>query len=249
MGLFDKKKKDETNKENNLNPFAKTVDNKSNELNSDGTPKAEPPATPPADKPFDAAKFYKDGGLYEGIDVGGMMKAAADGNEDAFGAGLAKMMENSVSFALSNAAKITDAKVSAARESVVSETKSTAEMDLAIKAMNAALPATANEAVAPNANNVLKGFIDQGQSTDEAVESTKAYFEEVSTQMATEMGMKVINPNDTKGFTNSQMLDQHNENNNLNGNSDDTDWVDTLTGGAETAESLQAKNEPKPAAE
>ncbi len=248
MPLFGKKEpKDDSNKETNLNPFAKKPDNGNNNQKPDdksGKPDDAIQAGKPAPD-FDMTKFYKDSGLYDGINMEDFTTAVREGDAEKAGTIMAKVMENSVSVALTNANKLADQKVAAIRDSVISETKTSAEMDVAIREMNESLPFTSHEAVAPLAKTILEGFLNQGLPTKEAVSRTSDYYKEVAKESGQHFGMDMREEGDTDGFGRSRMRDEHdNSNHNPNDKSGNEDWIDTLTSGHQTQEGLDEANKP-----
>lgn len=259
MPLFGKKKtdssnndnnKDKNNNDNNLNPFAQKTDNKDNDQNNNGNNNNQNQNNNNNNNnqnnnsetnKFDMSKFYKDSGLYDGVDIKGMVKAAQDGEVDIVGAVMAKAMQNAVSVSLTHASKLADQKIQAIKSSVIEETKTDAEMTMAIRQLNTALPMTENEAVAPIADNVLKGFIEQGQTIDKAVNNTKQYFKEIAMQSSKELGMEMREVEDNKGFNRSHMS-QTNNNQNNNNEENAEDWTAILSSGVLTHESMQSQN-------
>ena len=259
MKLFGKKNEQSNgqsnkqgNNEDNLNPFTKKGDNNSNNNNDNGNDSgnnqnqnnqnqqqnsAEKP------KPFDMKEFYKSSGLYDGIDAKGLFAAIRDGNDDVGAAILARMMENPVSVALTQSNKLIDAKVATVKESVIEETRSSGEITMAIRQMNGKLPFTINDAVAPIARQVLEGFLGQGLSIDDAVDKTSEYYKEVAVESGKHFNMDIREMGDNDGFNNSRMRhQQNNQNDNNNSNSKDEDWIDTLTSGSQTQESLNEQS-------
>ncbi len=257
MSLFDKitgKKSAESNKETNLNPFAKKVyNNETSEekaarltAEDNGKPDAKPDASAKPD--FKMSDFFKSSGLYDGIDTKALTTAIRDGDEDAAAIIIAKIMENSVSVALTNANKLADQKVAAIQEKVITETKSSAETDMAIKAMNTELPFTAHEAVAPIAKTILEGFLNQGLSTEDAIANTSSYYKEVAKESGQHFGMDMRDINDTEGFNRSRMNSNDNDNSNNKINKDSEDWINVLTSGNETQETFDTAQEAAVAA-
>ena len=247
MGLFSKKKdkdNNENNKETNLNPFAKKADNGGNDDDLDGKKQQQSNANQnqqqqqqQTNPDFKLTDFYKSAGLYEGIDIKEFAAAIRDDDENKAGVILSRVMENAVSVALTSANKLADQKISAIKENVITETKSVAEMDMAVRAMHAELPFTAHEAVAPVAKSVLEGFLKQGLSTDDAVANTKDYYKEVALESAKHFDMDIREKGDNQGFNRSRLPNER-DNSNDNANKDVDDWAAILTSGNQTQESL-----------
>jgi len=249
MKLFGKKddkqddSNDKDNVDNNLNPFAKKKDNKDGDSNANANDNNKVKAESndaSSKKDFSMREFYKKAGLYEGISMKDLSAAIRDDDEEKASAVMAKMMENAVSVALTQSNKLADAKIAAVKDVVVQETKSSAEMDMAVRQMNGALPFTSHEAVAPVAKQVLTGFLEKGLSIDDAVKNTSEYYKEVAQESGQHFGFDMREKGDTSGFSNSRMQHEHHNKNNNNEESDDEDWIATLTSGNQTEESVQA---------
>lgn len=234
-------KGDGSNKKVTLNPFAKP----SNNSNSDDAAKNKTGGeNEMTSEQQDRAvqDFMKKNGLYEGIDIQKMMQAASSGDEEVFGAQLARMMENSVRVSTVAAERLTRAQVQAAREQAVNEAQSGTRNELAREQLHKDLPFTAEPALAPVADTVLNGFIAQGQSVAEAIKSTGEYFEATAKTAGQHFGMQVETPSGqrpgTRPFSQSRG-GQDNNNYSGPGQSDkEDDWVAHLTSGNETFESI-----------
>lgn len=246
--FFSKKSgnKDESNKKVSLNPFEEKEKIAPTAEEIAATAATEKNKPTQAENDAAISKFYKDSGLYEGIDIGKMMKAATDGNEEDFGAIFAKGMENAAKVATIAAERIVNAKVKQASESAVTEATTTTRNDLALDQLHKDLPFTLDPALAPVAKSVLNGFLAQGHNVQESLKLSGEYFE--ATAKATGAHFDMVPKKEQGGSPRTRPFSQSrgdgDENNNQGGDPEN-DWVDTLTSGNQTFESV---NEPPPAA-
>lgn len=120
--------------------------------------------------------------------------------------------------ALSGASTLIKSEVARALEESRNNTKQILQGTEAVKALNAAIPATKNPAIGPVAQTVMQRFLDRNCTQEQAIEGTKQWFK----LTAKEMG---YTPNDVNSNRNGNFRGgQHDE------GSGAQDWISVLNG-------------------
>lgn len=235
-----KKSNKQSNSKSNLSPFEKPV-----KKDDDGKPIVEPAAKPtpelvvatPEEQQASMRKYFKEQGLFDGIDIPAMMKAMRDDDAEAFGDIYAKGLENTAQVALLAANKVTTAQVARMQEDTTSAADTKTRRSLAIEQMHVDLPFTKSANVAPHAQVVLEGFMNNhGMAQKDAIEATADYFKETVESAGPELGLHVETQEQARknkqGFAGTQ-----NDNNGGAGSGDEPiDWLDTFSSGRVTEE-------------
>ena len=232
------KSNDENNTRNNRNPFAKLFSKKSEEPQQQQQQQATSPRNPD-----DVLKEYLQGaGLYEGIDMQAYRQAVADGDHESADAIFKQAMFNASKAAIAASKKLMDAHIEAAKSETRDEVQASNKMELAVSEMQKKLPFTREEEFAPVAEGVLKGFMEQGFLTADAIKHTEDYFK----TMAEKAGAKFPSA-DSKGMRSGKKGFNEQNENSQNGDMVDLtdeptlDYVDILTGGNQNYDSLTAE--------
>jgi len=167
--------------------------------------------------------FVKNLNLTNGVDLGTIQEDIQNGSTESLMAAFESVSANTFKASLEQMNKLADNKIQAAIDKAVSESTSTINESTAIREMNGALNFTTDKDIAPVANAALKQFINKGQSTQEAIESVKKFFEATANSVTGNSSQQ--NPMNGNFNPNSNI---NNSNNNSNSNASD-DWMDVLT--------------------
>lgn len=211
----------ENNNQNNVNPFADLWQNK-----PDPKPAAQPNqnTTQPATAATDPNKIFKE--HYDSLNIGAgvdLHKVTADiqnGGVQELGNFLDSFGQDIYKNTLTQASKLMDQKVSAAVQEALNKSTGTFNAELATRELNSALPFTKAPEVKPIADAVFAKFVDKGKSVEEAIKSTKAYFEHTFKLASKQLDTQPPGGQNNRFGSQSQSADEE----------EMPDWMDILGG-------------------
>lgn len=225
------------NKDVTLDPWAKPSDNGNQP--AAGTP-PNPPAPPNGDgTPPDHRKILVDAmrkqGLYDGLSMGDFMTAVEKNDPEAMGAFFEKIMENAALVSITMADKLTASKLEKAQATAVDTATKSTKRQLLMEEMFEKLPFTNEAALKPVAEQALDGFLAQGKSPKEAIDSVAEFFKATALTAGSAFGMKMEQKGgnglpDSGGFRGASGP----FGNNNNDEPEEPEWVSIFTGGAKT---------------
>lgn len=161
--------------------------------------------------------------LADGIDMQKLQTDLATGSTESLQAALTQVAGNAYRASMLNSTKIMDAKIDAAIASAVNQSEGKFKTADAIRQLHAALPFTAQPAIAPVAKGVFGQYIKKGSSIEDAIKQTQNYFRETAKLSAKDVGLHTVSKDSHRsGPGGIELPDDDTE--------DQSDWMKILSG-------------------
>ena len=176
--------------------------------------------------------YLKDQGLFTGIDVKAFTEAVREGDVEKATEIFQASMMNTAKISITATKKLIDANSSALSEQLNDRTTASQKYAMAEQAMHTNAPFTKDAVYQDMAKMTLQGYLDQGQTPEQAAKSTVDYFRAVAIAQGAKLPQE--------GNQRPGQRDFKHTTNNDNSHSDDTldpesiDFIDVFTGGAQT---------------
>ena len=211
------------------NPFATGNNNNNgndgNNGNGGGNNQNQSPNA--ADQARQRREYYAQTGLYQNLDFGQFQKDVAEGNAEGMTQFMQQLSENAVNVAILSSQKLIKGAVDKAVSDASDNATARVRNDMAVEMMHQQMEFTRNPAIKPMAEQVLNGFIAQGNDATKAVELTKQYFDATAKAMGFQNSNNGQRPGN-RGFNGAPPMNGNN--NPAGGAGADDDWLDILTG-------------------